>query len=353
MKKIPNWIIIVLVLAALIVVKFLFLDNKKTPAGPGKGKNDMPVSVNYVVANRQLINEEVYTNGKTAAFNEVNIAPEISGRVTELYFKEGENISAGQAIVKLNDSDLQAQLQKNKAQIKLAEQKLERLKKLLAVQGISQEEYDTQESELEVLKADQAQINSQLAKTLIKAPFGGTLGLKNISVGSFVSPTQPIVSLVQTKPLLIEFSVPEKYSGLLKNGDKVSFTYMDGNIKEASVYAFEPKIDEATKTLRVRAKYTGNDNMYIGSFVKVFIDLGNNKESIMIPTECIIPVLKGQKVMVCKNGKAQEAMVSTGIRTDDKIQITEGLQVGDTVLTTGLLAVKNNTKLNLLKPNNK
>lgn len=349
MKRIPNWIIIILVLAVLITIKFIFFNKKEDKTAGAKGKNAGPVAANYYVAKQEVLNENVYTNGKIGAFNEIEIRPETSGKVTAVYFKEGESVSAGQAIVRINDADLQAQLQKIKIQIKLSEEKLGRLNKLISINGVSQEELDVQENELNVLKADQALVQAQLAKTTITAPFSGKIGLKNISLGSYVSPTQVIASLVQTKPVFIEFTLPEKYSALLKKGDKVTFTYQDHDESEAEIYAFEPKIDESTKTLRVRAKYEGKEEFYPGSFVKVFVKLGDGSSSVMIPTQSVIPIMKGQKVFVVKSGTAQEVKITTGIRTEEKIQVTEGLQAGDTVLTTGLLAIKKDAQVKLLK----
>ncbi|MEI8137918.1 MAG: efflux RND transporter periplasmic adaptor subunit, partial [Bacteroidota bacterium] len=261
-------------------------------------------------------------------------------------------VSKGSALVKLNDADLQAQLLKSKTQAKLSEQKLDRLKKLIAVNGISQEDYDVQENELNGFKADQAFILAQLAKTTISAPFTGVLGLKNISEGSFVSSNTPIASLVQLNPLYVEFSIPEKYSTLFKKGLLVTFSSynLEGTkTYSASIYAIEPKVDETTKTIKARAMYNGNQLFYPGSFVKVFINLQDKKNTLLIPTQAVIPTLKGQKVILCKNGVSAEAMVTIGVRTDEKIQVLEGLSEGDTVITTGLLSIKKESKLKLLK----
>ncbi|MDX2171604.1 MAG: efflux RND transporter periplasmic adaptor subunit [Bacteroidota bacterium] len=356
MKKIPNWIIIVLVIGILIALKFVFFAKKNhTSSSQGtKGKTTFPVPANYYVAQTSSIQSNVYTTGKIVALNEIEIRPEISGRVVALYFKEGESVSKGAPIIKINDADLQAQLQKNKVQTKLAEEKLTRLKKLLSINGVSQEEYDIQENELLSFKADQSYILAQLAKTNITAPFSGVVGLKNISEGAYVSPTQVIASLIQVKPLFIEFSIPEKYSSEVKKGLNIQFSSDNESTKtySAQIYALEPRIDEATKTLRGRALYGGNDIFYPGSFVKVFVDLGKVSNSIMIPTQSIIPILKGQKVFVSKNGIAKEVKVITGIRTDNRIQILEGLNLGDTVLTSGLMAVKKDSKLKLIKSEN-
>lgn len=355
MKKIPGWLYVVLFFGILIAIKFIFLSKpeEKGQKGGGKDKSKMPVAVNYIIATQEAFTSKVYSSGKIGALNEIEIKPEISGKVTQLFFKEGEEVSKGSVLLKINDADLQAQLLKNKSQLKLATEKTERLKKLLAVNGISKEDYDIQENEVNSLQADQAFINAQLAKTTLTAPFSGRIGLKNISEGAYVSPAQSIASLVQTQPVYIEFSVPEKYSSMIKKGLTIEFLKEDDNNKpyKASVYAIEPKIDDITKNLRCRALYNGTDELYAGSFVKVFIDLVKTENALMIPTQCVIPILKGQKVLVARNGEADEAKVITGVRTDNKIQILDGLQPGDTVLTTGLMSVKKGTKLKFLKAN--
>jgi len=350
MKKIPNWIIIVVVIALVIASKFIFFAPKEDVAAAAKGKPKGPVAVNYYIVKTSTFDNDVFATGKIGALNQIDILPEVGGKVTAIYFKEGETVNKGNVLVKLNDADLQAQLLKSKTQIVLSEQKLERLKKLISINGISKEELDIQENELNALKADQSYIMAQLAKTTIVAPFTGVIGLKNISEGSFVSMNTPIASLVQTKPLYVEFSVPEKYSNLFNKGIVVKFS--NDNSKEqqtATIYAIEPRVDELTKTIKARATYNGNEHFYPGSFVKVFANLGETQNALMIPTQCVIPTLKGQKVFIAKNGMATEAMITIGVRTDDKIQIIDGISAGDTVITTGLLSIKKESPLKLLK----
>jgi membrane fusion protein (multidrug efflux system) len=356
MKKIPSWIIIVLIIALLIGSKFIFFSKKdEKQAVANKNKSTMPVAVNYYVARYSGFTNNVFATGKIGALNQIDILPEVNGKITSIYFKEGETVAKGSPLIKLNDADLQAQLLKSKTQLKLSEQKLERLKKLIAVNGVSQEEFDMQENEVNGFKADQALINAQLAKTTICAPFTGVIGLKNISEGSFVSSSTPIASLVQVDPLFVEFSIPEKYSSLFKKGLAVKFSSdnTDGTkTYSATIYAIEPRIDETTKTIKARAMYNGNEEFYPGSFVKVFVNLNETKNTLMIPTQAVIPTLKGQKVIISKNGTSAEVMVTIGVRTDEKIQVLEGLNEGDTVVTTGLLSIKKETKLKFLKETN-
>lgn len=348
MKKIPNWIIVVVILALLIISKFIFFPKKEDKKSGAKQGEKPAIAVNYFVVKPEQFSNDVFATGKIGAFNQVDLMPEISGKVTNIYFTEGQNVNKGDVLIKINDADLQAQLLKIKTQIQLSEQKLERLKKLFAINGVSQEEIDTQQNELDGFKADQAYIQAQINKATIVAPFSGIVGLKNISEGSFVNQSTAMVSLVQVKPLFIEFAVPEKYKESLKKGVNVTFsaeTEVSSQTYSATVYAIEPTVDVATKTIRARAMYTGNHQFYPGGFVKVYVNLGETKDALMIPTECVIPTLKGQKVFMSKNNTAVEVPVTIGIRNDKKIQILDGISIGDTIITTGLLSVKKNSKL--------
>lgn len=354
MKKIPNWLIIVLLLALLIVLKLVFLPKEEGGAGSkaGGSKEAAPIAVNYMVVKPGTFENDVFTAGKIGAFNEVDLVPEVNGKVAAIYFKEGQPVEKGMLLVKLNDADLQAQLLKIKSQIGLALQKLNRLEQLLKINGISKEDFEMQQTELESLKADEAYTSALLAKTSIVAPFSGQAGLKNISVGSYVSASTPVVSLVQMKPVFVEFSVPEKYTDNLTIDDEITFKVNKSeNANSASIYAVEPKVDEITRSVRVRAEYKGNGTFYPGSFVNVYVDLGKSDTALMLPTQAIVSILKGHKVYVAKAGKALEVPVKIGMRTPTTVQVIEGLQSGDTVLTTGLLSLRKESKIKLLKAN--
>lgn len=351
MKKIPNWVLIIVVIALLIASKFIFF-SKKDDKAANKGKNAMPVSANFVVVHAKAIANNLSLIGKVGSFNQVDILPEVNGKITAIYFQEGEFVKAGTLLVKLNDADIQAQLVKVRSQIKLSELKLNRLKQLLQAKGVSQEEVDIQENELQVLKADEAFNLAQLAKTNVVAPFNGLLGLKHVSNGSFVNANTPIVSLVEMNPLYIEFSLPQKYSALIKIGQKVDFK-LDEDMGEfdlnANIYAIEPIVDEATKSIRVRAIFNPFQNIHPGIFVSVNLKLSESNNAFMVPSQCIVPTLKGQKLYVYKHGDAIETPVKIGIRDDQMIQVVEGIQEGDTVLSTGLLGIKKDSKIKLIK----
>jgi membrane fusion protein, multidrug efflux system len=355
MKKIARWLIVVAVIVVLALVKVMFFSKKKDLKPGGKPRGMVVVSVNYHVPGASRLENNLYATGVIGAFNQVDLVPEVAGKVTAINFREGDQVQKGQLMVKLNDLDLQAQLGKTRALIKLSEQKLGRFKKLLEVNGVSREEFEMQENEINTLKADESFMLAQIAKTSITAPFDGVAGLRNVSPGSFVNATTPIASLVQLKPVYVEFSIPEKYSSLYRKGLKVSFTTEapgEAVTHTATIHALEPKVDAGTNTIRARAMYEGKATLYPGTFVRVLVNLGAIDSALMVPTQCVVPTTNGQKVYLVKADSAVEVPIRIGVRDEKRVQVTGGISAGDTIVASGLLAVKNGSKLKLLKPVN-
>lgn len=305
-------------------------------------KNAAP-EVNGLIVREQTLDNRIEVNGNIIANEQVELRSEIAGRVTALHFDEGQTVTKNQTLLTINDSELQAQLLKNTTQLELYVQDEARKRKLLEIQGISQEEYDIALNKLNSTKADLALIRSQLEKTCIKAPFNGRIGLRSISTGSYVTPSTLIATLLQINPIKIEFSVPEQYATQIRSGTNIRFS-VTGNSKvyNGTVYAIEPQIEASTRTLKVRARSVNPDNEIIpGSFAKVSITLQTVANALLLPTDLIIPEQNRQKVFVYQNGQAVSQAVETGIRTDKYIQILSGLKRGDTIITSGLMQLRN------------
>jgi membrane fusion protein, multidrug efflux system len=351
MKRIPGWLLIIVVIGLLIASKFLFFPKDSGKIGPKpKGGAPAEMPVNYFVARTSTFSNNLFAAGRIGALNQVDLVPETAGRVTAIYFKEGETVKQGSALLKINDADLQAQLAKVRTQLRLSDQKLKRVQKLLDVEGVSREEFEMQENELAALKADENYLLAQIAKTTLTAPFTGMIGLRNVSEGAFVNASTPVVSLVQMKPVYVEFSVPEKYHLHFREGLRVQFGVGQedsASLHTARIYAIEPRVDEATKTIRARALYEGPFTFYPGSFVRVNVELGQVPDAILLPSQCVIPTAGGQKVIVSRRGEAAEVKVTIGMRTDRAIEITSGVSAGDTIVASGLLGVKPGAKLKL------
>lgn len=338
--KVKNVIIVVVVIGVLLGAKFLFFP-AEDPAQQGKKMQGAPSNVTAYVLRSEKLNNDVYATGTVLANEEVILQPELSGKIIQLNFREGEAVKKGQLLVKINDADLQANYKKLDLQLSLAEEKLKRQKQLLSISGISQEEYDIAQNQFNVIKADLDYVAAQIAKTEVKAPFDGVIGLKNVSEGAYVSPATNIASIQQLDPVKIDFSVAERYSSAVKKGDKVLFSVEGVTEVEGLVYAVDPKIDIATRTIQVRAICKNSKNaIYPGAFARVKLLLNDIDSALMIPTEAVIPDLKGKKVYRIKNNTVEPAKVITGLRNDSRVQIIDGLENGDTIVVRGIMQLK-------------
>lgn len=343
--KLKHVIYLLIFIGIAYLVYYRISQNEKTagaPGGKGKGGPSAALNVNGVVASTSDFENDLGITGAIEANEAVSLQSEVSGLVTGIYFKEGTNVKKGALLVKINDKDIQAQLQQALTKQRLSETNENRAKQLLEKGAISQEEYDTSLADLQTLRAETQLIRVQLAKTSIYAPFSGRVGLRAISTGEYLTPGKAIANLMSINPVKVNFSVPEKYAGQIKVNSPISFTTAGSNKKyQGTIFAIEPGINAQTRTLQIRA-LANNPNMELlpGAFAKVELALSTQQGAIMIPNEAIIPVLEGKTVYISKNGKAQQVPVETGTRTAENIVITSGLKVGDTVLTTGAMALK-------------
>ncbi|MET4142293.1 efflux RND transporter periplasmic adaptor subunit [Pedobacter sp. UYP1] len=307
-----------------------------------KGGKPQQMTVNGIVVRATSFANKLDITGTIEANESVALQSEVSGLVTGIFFKEGSNVNKGTLLVKINDRDIQAQLQEALTKQNLSSANENRAKQLLQKGAISQEEYDTALADLKSLKAQGQLIRAQLAKTSIVAPFSGKIGLRSISAGEYITPTKIIANLLSTNPVKINFSVPEKYMAQIKVNSTITFrTDGSAQIYEGKVFALEPGINAQTRTLQVKAlAANANNELRPGSFAKVSLTLDKVDNAILIPNQAIIPVLRGKTVFISKNGKAKQVEVQSGTRTDENIVINSGLKIGDTVLTTGALSLK-------------
>ena len=297
-----------------------------------------PPSVDVIVVSSQAITNTVEANGSVVAGEFVEIRPEIGGRLTYLNVEEGSKIAAGSVIARINDADLRAQLNKVKVQLELAEITVDRFKKLLDIQGINRAEYDVALNQVNSLKADIGIIEADLAKTVIRAPFTGIVGLRQVSNGAIVSNTTVLATLQQMGKVRIDFTLPEMYAGTLKRGNSVLVeTDARGGVKSnATIIAIEPQISTVTRNVIVRARLQEGAKVNPGSFVKVYVNAGS-ANGMLIPANAIIPDARAKQVVIVKGGKAKFVDVETGVRQEGTVQVTSGLNEGDSVVVTGVL----------------
>ncbi len=308
-------------------------------AEPSRRGGGGATPVEAMLVTPQPIEDRIYTTGTLMANEEVQLKPEIDGRVTGVNFEEGGRIKKGQVLLTLNDRELLAQLKRKELQESLAADEERRQRALLDINGISQEDYDKVHNSLEMIRAEREVIESQLAETRIVAPFDGVVGLRYVSEGSVITKNTLVATVQDIDPIKVEFSIPEKYAGKLQPGAEV--TVRVGDEEKAfsgSVYAVEAKVDPATRTLKARASIPNPKGRLIpGSFAKVDLVLERIENAVVIPTDAVVPELVGAKVFVSRGETAESVPIETGIRTDKMIQITSGLHPDDTLILTGLL----------------
>src|SRR5690606_6898159 len=229
----------------------------------------------------------------------------------------GSKVSKGQILFHVNDIELRAQLSQVKTAQQLASENQRRAKLLLEKQAISQEEFDVANADFESARAQSDLIAAQLSKTTVRAPFSGTIGLRSISKGTYVTPTTPIANLVNTNQLKLTFAVPEKYVSQMQVGTELVFTTSNSREEHtAKIYAIEPQVDIATRTLRMRAIADNKEGkLFPGTFANVTLPLETVNNALMVPTEALIPIQNGKKIFVKENGLAKEVVVETGART--------------------------------------
>ena len=340
--KIKGILIIIIIVGALLALKFFLFPSQSTSNIGTKQSKVAPNMVSAFIIKTEKLENNIYASGTIIANEEVELKPEIPGKIVQLLLKEGTPVTKGQLLVKINDADFQAQLKKLQLENELAETQLKRQQELLKINGISQQDFDVTQNKVNTVKADIEYLQSQIAKTEIRAPFNGIIGLKNVSEGSYISVGTSIANVLQIDPVKIDFSISERYASYIQKGVKVIFN-IDG-IKEdieGEVYAVEPKIDMNTRTIQVRAICPNKKTtIFPGAFARIQVLLKNIDDAIMIPTEAVIPELRGKKVYLIKNGLAKPVMIETGVRTSAKVQVLTGLQYGDTIITTGIMQLK-------------
>ena len=312
---------------------------KSSPPRIQSGASGAKIPVDAIVIQPQLLDNRIFTTGTLLANEEVKLQPEIAGRVTDVLFTEGGKVRKGDVLIRINDRELKAQLEGKGVEEKQASDLESRACHLFEAKGISQEEYDKAANTLKMIQAQKEVIQAQLAKTEIIAPFDGVIGLRYVSEGSYVTTTTLVATMQEIDPMKVEFSVPEKYGKQIKKDTEITVVVGDSPQEyKGVVYAVESKIDLETRTIKARAKIPNpKGDLIPGSFAKVDIILEQLPNAIVIPSGSIIPEMTGDKVFVCVNGKVQSVPVKTGIRTENSVQIVQGLNPQDTLITTGLL----------------
>ncbi len=306
-----------------------------------QGSGSTALKAEVYIAKPAPFAQTVSTVGSLRANESVALSSELSRRLVKIQFQEGTDVAAGDALFKLDDSDLVSQLAEIDARIALAKSTKVRAENLLPSESISQQEFDAAAAQLSILEAQKATKTTEIAKTEIRAPFAGRVGIRQVSEGAFVSPNMPLIQLQDISHIKVDFPLPERYAGQVRSGQKFTFTVAgNGAIFEGTVTVVEPAIDSATRSLRVRGLCTAPQGLLPGGFAEITLTLDGITKGFMVPSQAIVPSPRGQGIYLISDGKAKLQPVEIGTRTDDKVQILHGLTEGDVVATTNLLRIR-------------
>jgi membrane fusion protein (multidrug efflux system) len=303
---------------------------------------DPPTIVDVLVAKPQTITDTVEANGTVVANEYAVLHPEVSGRITYLDVPEGKFIPKGTIIARINDADLEAQIAKSQVLLDLAQKTADRYAKLIEVNGINQSDYDAALNTVAGYKADIVYTQALIDKTIIRAPFDGVAGLRLVSPGAYVSPTDVIASMQNIEKLKIDFTIPQEYAGIIQKGNLVDVESDNGavaTVVQAEIVAIEPQVNQSSHNIRVRAVLS-EGKLNPGTFVKVYVVKHSSNYGIMVPTNAIIPEDINNQLVLVKNGKARIVEVQTGLRQANNVEITKGINAGDTIVVTGVLFAK-------------
>lgn len=298
--------------------------------------------VSAVTVKPETFAETITVTGSLRAEEGVDLQVEVSGKVVSINFIEGSNVKKGDLLLKINDTELQAMLARATYRMQIVELKEQRIAPLLKTGGVPQQDYDAIVNDLNVQKSEIDLINAQIAKTEVRAPFDGIIGLRFVSEGAFITATSTAAARIATiqaiNNLKVDFNIPERYSGRIKVGTPITFSVVGGlNKFKGSVYAIEPRIDVATRTILLRALCPNPENaLFPGAFASVECPLSSIDNAILVPSLAVVAGLSEKNVFVIKDGKAVRRPVETGTRSETSIHILSGLAPGDQVITSAI-----------------
>ncbi|MEX2381629.1 MAG: efflux RND transporter periplasmic adaptor subunit [Opitutales bacterium] len=340
MKKISLLIFsfIALVVSVLLFSQLWTLAGDESAREEEESPASSALNVRLHEVEPSMLEERIVSTGTVRASEEVTLQSEVSGIIRAIHFEEGVAVQRGDLLVKFDHAELQAQLRRARYRKDLAESREARQRSLVEQGGASRDEYEAIVNELNILRAEIELIEVQIEKTELRAPFEGIIGFRNVSEGSYITPSVAIATLQSVDPVKVDFSVPERYLSQIRTGMKIEFrvTGME-DLFEGEVYAFEPRIDSSTRTLSLRAISPNEDHRLLpGAFARIEMIIRENPEAVMIPSIALIPSLNRQEVFVYEDGKAQIREVRSGIRRQDFVEIIEGLDSNDIVITSGL-----------------
>ena len=308
------------------------------------------IPVDGMVVTPEVLHDQLEVTGTILANQHVDIVSELTRKVVKVNVKEGRQVKQGDLLFRLDDADLQAQLERLQQQEKLAELNEQRLKDLLAHDAIAQQDYDEVSTHLKVIQAQIRELQVTIDKTRITAPFDGQIGMINTHVGAVVSVNTVLTDIEDNSVVKIEFSVPEKYTNVIHEGSEHTFTTPSVEKEfKTKVIAKAASLSTDTRTLLVRG-VTPNPHgkLLPGQSARITLSLSTSADALAVVSQALVPSPGGYAVFVSRNNKAEALPVQIGQRTSASVEIVSGLSAGDTVITSNLLRLSPGTPVSFV-----
>ncbi len=306
-------------------------------SGPAVGS---PIAVSVVALAPEPLEMQVPATGTLIGRESVVLVSELSRRLLRVHAEEGMRVRKGDVLFELDAADLRAGLGKLAVQTRLAQAMLDRTEKLSGEGLSNQQELDLARARLDELVSEKQVLQVTLDKTLLRAPFSGTMGLRRVSEGAWVSPSTPLATLQDTSALKLDFTLPERYAGSVKQGEAFRFR-VEGQPESytGKIAAIEPAVDASTRSLLVRGLVDGGSALLPGTAASVELPL-RVERALLVPSIAIVPGIEGRRVYVAEQGRAKAVPVEVGYRTSDRAQLLSGVKEGDQVIVTNLLRLR-------------
>jgi membrane fusion protein (multidrug efflux system) len=318
--------------------------------GTASAQAPQPMPVDIWIATAPKLDYSIRATGNLVPNETVEVTPEQSRRLAEVIVAEGAFVKRGDVLFRLDGSDLVPRLSELEALLDRSKREENRQRELLLSQAISQSSVDQVATEVRTYQAQIEQVRNSMAKTEIRAPFDGRVGLRRVSPGAWVTPGTVLTTLADIRTIKLDFKVPERYAGALPQSGTVRFRIEGGSgWVEAKIVAVEPLLDQATRSVVARAIAPNPDGLLqAGAFVNVEVPLAKLTTGVMVPSEAIVPSARGLSVFVEQGGKAVSRPVRTGTRTPEAVQVVEGLKPGDRVIASNLLRIRPNAPVRVV-----
>ncbi len=301
------------------------------------------IPVNMMKVAATPVSNTVNAVGALIAEDSVVLRPEIDGRIDKLLFKEGQPVKKGAVLVVLDSAEPRARLAAAQADLKLAQSRYTRSEELVAQNFISRQALDESRANLDILRARLRLEQVALDKTVIRAPFAGVVGLRQVSPGAYVGKGDDLVRLDALGTLKLEVPVPETALPLVRVGLPIKLTVdaLPGQSFSGTVHAIDPVVDPVSRNVRVRARIVNPaGTLKPGMFARATADLGGRTSAILLPEQVIVPRPDGSYVFLAVDGKAELRKVTLGKREPGRVEIVSGVKVGDTVVLDGQIKLR-------------